>query len=150
MRLAPAILLGSKLIRPRARGFGNPGSSEGCAIGMAVVATGDAATDLIPEEALNARGAVFQERWPWVSVRVLYPCSCCPGRADSVDVIITHLFDYHVIDQSDWTIEQLADWVESVDKTSEGTGCQDPNTRSLGLTAKSTDSNLDTLSVCTF
>jgi hypothetical protein len=71
-------------------------------------------------------------KYPWICVEAVYPCKCIdllPCRR--VMAIIAHLFNEHVMhgvttssvpiktrpDAEPWTLERLADWIESVDPT---------------------------------
>lgn len=113
MQLHEAILLGSTIIKP-ARTIGTPGES-GCAMGMAVAATGDIGVWV--RDRLNA----FKNRWPWTDIKqVLLPC-CESSSKVTVTEVIIHIFDNHIMSYNlgckKWTLEQLADWVKSVDPT---------------------------------
>jgi hypothetical protein len=113
MRLSEAILLGSKIIPPKPGTVGRI-KQAGCAMGMAVAATRDHVI----------RYKAFSRRWPWVANRYKkYPCDCphqgVISLANTVEGIIAHLFDQHVMQSggsyTPWTLEQLADWVRSVE-----------------------------------
>ena len=58
----------------------------------------------------------FLHWWPWVNNFAKRPCQCQSVRPLSrVGSLIPHLFDQHVFRQCDWTIEQLAQWVASIE-----------------------------------
>jgi len=110
MRLSEAILLGSTLLRPVAGDLELP--SDRGALGMA-------------ERAVGAGWSY----WPWLlTMRVATPCRC-PFQPLPAAWVVTHLFGCHVAEEfldsfrnrgwvrSDerWTLEQLVDWVRSVE-----------------------------------
>jgi hypothetical protein len=114
LQLSEAILLGSTMIRPKRGVFLSSDLTQGCAFGMAN----------------RANGGGNAGTWPWTMVarHAKLPCDCrgeelmagmgySASRA-SVECCyanqIVHLFNQHVIDGS-WTIEQLADWVRSIE-----------------------------------
>jgi hypothetical protein len=54
----------------------------------------------------------------WVLQNVQRPCDCWRlwiPRKMRVKDVITHIFDYHVMAQKDWTLEQLVAWVKRVE-----------------------------------
>lgn len=107
MRLSDAILLGSSLIKGVAGSPGNFKDSKGCAIGMAVVATGD----------VLSRLNTFLIRWPWVyKVKIVFNCNCHNYQSMFIYDWITHIFDTHVMTKKDWTIDQLCDFVDKHDQ----------------------------------
>ncbi len=111
MRMAQAILLGSTMLK-WVRGVIDSGDG-GCALGMA-----------------NAGGVDWSsQRWINQHLDAQLPCDCdttkqimCGGaimgwfdtRWTKLNTLV-HLFNYHVMTTKDWTIEQLCDWVDSVD-----------------------------------
>lgn len=126
MRASEALLLGSVLLKPKGGAlFSEPGA--GCALGMILVAEhGLDGLDMFRNRPL---GYCDLPKWleePLTSA-FLPPCGCWreplfyPGLADhSIAGVIIHLFDFHVMgDKKDWTIEQLADWLRSVEPTEE-------------------------------
>lgn len=102
MKLSEAIRLGSMLVTPQANLFG-------CAITMAVRATGDIS--------IFAYGETLLERWPWLDLAVANCPQCgqvIGERRDVVGEIIFHVFDSHVI-EGHMTIDEMADWVASIE-----------------------------------
>jgi hypothetical protein len=73
--------------------------------------------------ALAANGTLLKghnvyKSWPWVSKPLLnLPCGCLhkDDFADGANGTIAHLFDRHVFEKCDWTLDQLIDWVRSVE-----------------------------------
>lgn len=129
LTLADAILMGSSVIKPVAGVQMTAEMDSGCALGMANKAKGVEYVVMTPEEAtqshLHRMRTGERERsigtaaiWGnWVKTVVPVPCGCW-GGAGQIQDVITHLFDVHVMDNRDrlkWTIEQLADWVRSVE-----------------------------------
>jgi hypothetical protein len=101
MRLSEAIALGRVTIdHPRAFDL------EGCAFGMALNAVG------CPKFYEN-----IHEQWPWVETEFKKNCPVCNRKLSSnlIRRMITHVFDYHVIVEKDWNLEQLIDWVRSIE-----------------------------------
>lgn len=125
MKLSEAIREGSK-IRPQIRGKGDFGFNEfrqicSCAMGAAFEATGLVnVIDTGLDWPVYAAGPTITldklfELWPVLNVMVdspVEPCDMCYPKVHkkSVARIITHINDYH-----DWTREQIADWVESIE-----------------------------------
>ena len=118
MRLSDAINLGSLLLKPVAgtRGDGNDG---GCALGMAGKAAGGyvgcgfadwakeiQSVDLLPCECGKDGSKIMGSSCDYF-YRASVPRNCVHA--------ITHLFNYHVCTAKDWTLEQLVDWVRSVE-----------------------------------
>jgi hypothetical protein len=129
MRAGEALMIGSMCIKPRRGTFYVPGLNEGCALGMIAIATNGVEQTVRRSSAGLAGLAGF----PWMSrqLTVEFPCGCenkdrvmggggmfarSSNVTGSVETMIVHLFNQHVID-GDWTIERLADWIESVDPT---------------------------------
>lgn len=115
MRLSERIMLGSLILKPMA-GIRKSGDGRfGCVFGMA-----------------DETGHEF---YKWTNempeVSVCLPCDC--GRDGSAIMgnccrkyprsfctrsyvqAIVHIFNYHVCTAKDWTLEQLVDWVRSVE-----------------------------------
>lgn len=116
MRLSEAILLGSTIVHPRAGSLRFSRSGEGCALGMAAIATG--CTFVKPLRQIPAKDlrtanieVVFGA---WLLRVVMRPCECqLPlPREMRIKDIIAHLFDIHVMQKKNWTLAQLAEWVE--------------------------------------
>lgn len=112
LRLAESIRLGSLLIA-------NPegGRADRCAIGMSNAANGclhkmlhygDGAGEMINARALS-------DNYPWL-LEVTTTCACgtvCTGSRN-----IIHRFDLHVMGHNhDMTLEQLCDFIDSIDPT---------------------------------
>lgn len=101
MRLSEAILLGRVTIIDPA-----PCDITRCALGMAANAVG-------VERTTNA----VIGRWPWLLKLSDSRCpvmgSCYTGQV--FYSVLVHIFDSHVILGHDWTLEQLVDWVCSVE-----------------------------------
>lgn len=108
MRLSEAILLGSTSVRPlagRMIKFQN-GETFGCALGMACTA---AAVPFFQSQE-------FYDEWPWLKNHFTLPC--CGGQTEYFgSSVIVHVFDYHImeVNKPHWTLEQLVDWVRSVE-----------------------------------
>lgn len=109
MRLSEAILAGSVLIPKTA-----PGNIDMCAIGMAIKALG-----LPTRTDLGVNYNALFVNWPWTERADLpKPCDCAVAAGEPVYVSIYHIFDSHIFDPYyDWTLDQLCQWVDSVDPT---------------------------------
>ncbi len=122
MKLSEAILLGSTILAPKAGGQYFSETKEGCALGMAAVARGctfgESSTKVAESErrTLGTAGV-----WgPWVLDVAKVPCKywLCRlrmPRTMPIQNIIAHLFDYHVMSRQNWTLEQLVEWVKTVE-----------------------------------
>ena len=121
MKLSDAIATGRVLLRARPGIF--VAGNSGCALGMAYKASGLVARD-------KTVGYTMEDcfkAWPWTmqSLKTV-PCTCGiedynPGQA------ITHLFDTHVMQPKEWgvkawTLDQLIDWVRSVEPAEDTPG----------------------------
>lgn len=120
MRLSEAILLGSTMLAPRAGGQHFSETQQGCALGMAAVARGCTFHRVIrPVDDTERRTLGVEGVWgDWVLKKVERPCECWRiwiRRKMRVKDIIAHLFDYHIMDKRNWTLEQLVAWVETVE-----------------------------------
>jgi len=120
MKLSEAILLGSTVLAPKAGGQFFSETQQGCALGMAAVARGCTfRTVMRPIDDRERRTLGVEGIWgSWLLQRMERPCDCWRiwiRRKMRIKDIITHLFDYHVMDKRDWSIEQLAAWVKSVE-----------------------------------
>ena len=120
MKLSEAILLGSTVLTPKAGQQHYSDLNAGCALGMAAVAAGytfRAATEPFDEKDRRTLGT--EGVWgSWVLATVRRPCDCWRFRVPRemrVKDIIAHLFDRHVMSRKDWTVEQLAAWVETAE-----------------------------------
>jgi len=113
MRLSEQILLGSMTLVPVAYKRHSGDQIQGCALGMAETASG-----------ISDYGA--EHRWPWLNGNTACPCGCktykqrggkifiaCP--IESYAQAIAHIFNEHVMEDKTWTLEQLVDWIRSVE-----------------------------------
>ena len=120
MKLSEAILLGSTVLAPRAGGQHFSETQQGCALGMAAVARGCRFHTVIrPVDDRDRRTLGVEGIWgAWVLEQVERPCDCWRiwmRRKMRIKDIIAHLFDFHVMDKRNWTLEQLVAWVETVE-----------------------------------
>lgn len=114
MKISTAIALGRTMIKPLGGTRRNTSGDSGCAIGMAESAIGYPAR--------------FEAVWPSSCLKRLpLPCGCSgnimlgsmaiglsSGRETLISAIV-HLFNFHVMTAMDWTLDQLIDWVASVE-----------------------------------
>jgi hypothetical protein len=120
MKLGEAILLGSSVLAPRAGGQHFAETQEGCALGMAAVARGCTfRTWTKPFDERDRRTLGAEGVWGnWVLEQVERPCNCWRirmRRKMRIKDIIAHLFDYHIMNKRNWTLEQLVAWVQTVE-----------------------------------
>jgi hypothetical protein len=133
MRISEAILLGSTYINPVPYTTDNNGGG-GCALGMAIIAT----------------GSMNLAEFPWLREPCKAPCGCDSIRYPANDPAgrhtypitcyaeaIAHLFNEHVMEhectgKAAWTLEQLVDWVRTVEPK-EGEVMQHQGTTVTGL-----------------
>ena len=120
MKLSEAILLGSSLLAPRAGGQHFAESQEGCALGMAAVARGCTFRIITkPFDERDRRTLGAEGVWgAWMLEQVERPCDCWRiwiRRKMRIKDIIAHLFDYHIMNKRNWTLEQLVAWVQTVE-----------------------------------
>ena len=120
MRLSEAILLGSTVLAPKAGGQHFSETQEGCALGMAAVARGCTFRTVIkPVDDRERRTLGVEGIWgTWVLEQVERPCDCWRiwiRRQMRIKDIIAHLFDFHVMEKRNWTLERLIAWVETVE-----------------------------------
>lgn len=137
MRLSEAILLGSTVVTPKAGALRFSGENSGCALGMAVIASGVSFRRATRELPVTERRTLnVEDVWgKWLLRPVARPCDCrAPLRLKDLRLkeiaaylrhprssalpremrikdIIAHLFDHHVIQERDWTLDRLADWL---------------------------------------
>lgn len=105
MRLSEAIALGRTLIQPVPGIILSRDKTAGCAIGMAIVAGGGGGYSRAP-------------MYPWASKESLVHCPvCCRPHATygCYYSTIAHIFDDHVMTTGQWTLDQLIDWIRSVE-----------------------------------
>jgi hypothetical protein len=124
MKLSEAILLGSTVLAPKAGQQHYSELNAGCALGMAAVAAGYTFRPVTaPVDARERRTLGAETVWgSWVLTTVSRPCDCWRIRVPRemrIKDIIAHLFDHHVVGRKNWTLEQLAAWVESVEPKDE-------------------------------
>jgi hypothetical protein len=50
--------------------------------------------------------------WPWLRNKIALPCDCHNILAPNGLMVLTHLFDFHLIKQQDWTLTMLVEWVK--------------------------------------
>ena len=141
MRLSEAILLGSTVVTPKAGALSFSGENAGCALGMAVIASGGTfhrAQHQFP--ATERRTSNVEDVWgTWLLRLVARPCDCrvpltlnrlhlkeiiaylrhprsaaLPGEMRIKD-IVAHIFDYHVMEERDWTLDRLATWLQPLE-----------------------------------
>jgi hypothetical protein len=116
MRLSEAILLGSTGVKAKPGMFLSGDHGEGCALGMAAVASGfSLGKSNVPSRTGNAEYA-----WPWLMNTVRRPCSCWLigmklKRRMTIYDAITHVFDKHIFEKRDWTIDRLSLWLKTVE-----------------------------------
>jgi len=118
MKLSEAILLGSTVLRPKAGRFYFSGEDSGCVLGMAAVANGCTFVPRTRQISAKDQRTVNSEEvfGDWLLRVVMRPCECGPAnipREMRIKDIIAHLFDCHVMEKQNWTIDQLASWVAS-------------------------------------
>jgi hypothetical protein len=117
MRLSDAIALGRTLVKPhRLAEYYEDGS--GCARGMAL----EACNARAHSDDYNLHDDAFYRLWPWTSVSPnKAPCNCQVMSVYPFNAQIQHLFDSHVtgIAKPTWTLDQLIDWVRSVEPDEE-------------------------------
>ncbi len=126
MRASEALMAGSLVIRPVA-GTQWDGHGGGCAVGMILAAVGSNPNSWIE----------FQHPFAWLrnTAHISLPCehqyaeTLMGGgcrQSYRIHIIsfadyIVHLFNYHVKTTVDWTIDRLAQWIDSVDPTEKET-----------------------------
>jgi hypothetical protein len=119
MKLSEAILLGSTVLAPKAGGQIFSESQAGCALGMAAVARGCTFRPVTQFDRKDRRTLGTEGVWgSWVLTPVPRPCQCWRfllPREMRIKDIIAHLFDHHVMRKKNWTMEQLVEWVRTVE-----------------------------------
>lgn len=114
MRAAEALMLGSTMLRPVAV-VRDDGEGGGCALGMIHAGRGEMAH-------------FMDSGWMHIPDGEPLPCdckgdylmgSCCmlEHRIFFDDPVsrIVHLFNYHVCEKKDWTLERLADYIDEME-----------------------------------
>ena len=119
MKLSDAILLGSTLLAPQAGRQYSAETQSGCALGMAAIATGCTYRKVAAMPTSDRRTLGVEQVWgKWTLDLVRRPCKCFflfVPRKMRVKDVIAHLFDHHVVNKKNWTLEQLVDWVRTVE-----------------------------------
>jgi hypothetical protein len=118
MKLSEAILLGSTMLAAKPGGQYFSETKSGCALGMAAVASGCTFHCVSRPVNENERRTLGAEGiWgQWVLRVVMRPCECWALRVPRemrIKDIIAHLFDFHVMKKENWTLDQLAAWVQT-------------------------------------
>jgi hypothetical protein len=108
------------MLTPKSGGLHFAEDQAGCALGMAAIARGcrfRPATHPFPKKDRRTLGT--EAVWGnWVLQVVARPCACWRfwiPREMRIKDIIAHIFDYHVMTKKNWTLDQLAAWVQSVE-----------------------------------
>jgi hypothetical protein len=127
MRLSEAILLGSTVLTPKAGRQHFAENQAGCALGMAAIARGCSFRRVVsPVPSTDRRTLGTEGIWGhWVLQAVVRPCACWRFRVPRemrIKDIIAHIFDYHVMQKKDWTLDRLAAWVETVEPKKHASG----------------------------
>jgi hypothetical protein len=141
MRLSEAILLGSTVVTPKAGALRFSGENAGCALGMAVIARGGTFRPTKHQFPVTERRTLnVEDMWgTWLLRPVARPCDCrapltlnrlclkeftaylrhprsaALPREMRIKDIVAHLFDYHVMEQRDWTLDRLATWLQPLE-----------------------------------
>jgi len=141
MRLSEAILLGSTIVTPKAGALRFSGENAGCALGMAVIASGGTFRRQRRDIAASERRTLnVEDLWgTWLLGVVARPCDCRAPLTLSrlrfkqisaylrhphsaalalemrIKDIVAHLFDYHVMETRDWTLDRLATWLQPLE-----------------------------------
>ncbi len=119
MKLSEAILLGSTVLAPKAGGQLFTEKQAGCALGMAAVARGCSFRPVTHFDQKDKRTLGTEGVWgSWVLTPVARPCKCwrfLVPREMRIKDIIAHLFDHHVMRRRNWTLDQLVEWVKTVE-----------------------------------
>ena len=143
MRLSEAILLGSTVVTPKAGALSFSGENAGCALGMAVIASGGTFHRAKRQFPVTERRTLnVEDIWgTWLLRLVARPCACrvpltlnrlrlkeitaylrhpraaaLPPEMRIKD-IVAHLFDYHVMEERDWTLDRLSTWLQPLEPT---------------------------------
>lgn len=104
MRLSDAIATGRVLVDQL-----KVADLRGCALGMALLATGNS-TGLCNYDKIK-------EMWPWLSTSD-YHCTDCKSSCiwdRAFGITIYRAFDQHVMMDKTMTLDQLIDWVRSIE-----------------------------------
>jgi len=141
MRLSEAILLGSTVVTPKAGALTFSGENAGCALGMAVIASGGTFHPAKHQFPVNERRTLnVEDVWgTWLLRLVPRPCDCrvpltlnrlrlkemtaylrhprsaALPRKMRIKDIVAHIFDYHVMGGRDWTLDRLTTWLQPLE-----------------------------------
>jgi len=141
MRLSEAILLGSTVVTPKAGALSFSGENAGCALGMAVIARGGTFRHTKQQFPVTERRTLnVEDMWgTWLLRPVARPCDCrvpltrnrlrlkeitaylrhprsaALPREMRIKDIVAHLFDYHVMEERDWTLDRLTTWLQPLE-----------------------------------
>lgn len=114
MKLSLAIATGRTVLTPYA-GYFLARGQRGCALGMAGIADGLALVEEGPRVAIENYKAI-ETHWPWLKTEGP-KCPVCGNSSNHFYTdLIAHIFDAHVAGiKSEWTLDQLIDWIRSVE-----------------------------------
>lgn len=129
MKLSEAMLVGSTVVHPEPGHLIAEDQGAGCALGMAAVGLGlktgpsyMPGYELHPASTMRTGNAELV--YPWLLTKdVRRPCRCwlvphewkfMPRHMMARDILV-HLFDQHVFGKKDWTMDDLAAWIRSVE-----------------------------------
>jgi len=141
MKLSEAILLGSTVVTPKAGAIRFSGENAGCALGMAVIAGGGTFQRANREFPITERRTLnVEDMWgAWLLRLVARPCDCrvpltlnrlflkeitaymrhprspVLPREMRIKDIVAHLFDFHVMEERDWTLDRLTIWLQPLE-----------------------------------
>lgn len=99
MRLSDAIALGRVTVTKLVASW-----LDGCALGMAANAVG-----------CERNYIDINKVWPWLYNGGDFQCPKCHRLPDCGMNTIAHFFDTHVMNSKNATIEELCDWVRSIE-----------------------------------
>lgn len=111
MKLSEAIRLGSLILKPCQGVNISLAEDSGCAMGMALVANGHPLRQSIVTEDANDRLVMLG-----FPVNKLVTLPCCSQSTAPLSACIIHIFDNHVCHTKDWTLDDLIEWVASVEE----------------------------------
>jgi len=112
MRISDAIALGRTMIKPLAGVHISADKTHGCAWGMVWKSAGSAYDEM------HVRAAYFRTTLSFKCVGLVIGSGMTLGlteRMNTLSMAIVHLFNDHVMTRKDWTLDQLIDWVRSVE-----------------------------------
>ena len=119
MTIGEALRLGSLTMKPFPGHFYHDGNDSGCALGMINNAVGGSRAKCHYQ---------YREAFPEIhNTLVPYPCDCVGSMVvgggcawvprtsvNNIEGMVCHLFNYHVCQTKDWTIDRLAEWLDQV------------------------------------